>query len=186
MTNNDMFQKFIDGQMKIMRDKALSESSQLLLGELKLKLDAIKDKGKPIVFDFGMKPAGASSWRGSYCELGLKYSEEGGGEANWDTDEVEYSSPYGDSYKEETFTLPENPTAQQFLDMLNALTGKTMTGYKGGDYTMHKNVAVYLGNYGESSVDNYNGKEWATVAPFDVIETEEGGSVIIITGEVDC
>ena len=181
--NNKLLQQFVDGEMSKMRTEHLSKSSQLLLGELKLKLEAIPNKKKPIVFDFGLKPAGASSWRGSYCELGLEYSENGGGDASWDTNEVEYTSPYGDSYKKETFTIPENPTTQNFLDMLNALTGKTMTGYKGGDFTMHKNVAVYLGNYGSSSVDNYLGEEYATVAPFDVIEGKD--KVVIITGKVD-
>lgn len=176
-------QTFLDGQMKKLREERLSNSSQLLLGELKLKLEAIKDKKKPIVFDFGMKPAGASSWRGSYCELGLEYSEKGGGSASWDSDRVEHEFPDMKFYEKDEFELPEAPTAQNFLDMLNALTDKTMTGYKGGDFKMHKNVAVYLGNYGDCSVDNYNGKEYATVAPFDVVEQED--QVVIITNEVE-
>ena len=181
--DNETIQKFLDGQMSKMREESLSKSNQLLLGELKLKLGSIVDKNKPIVFDFGMKPAGASSWRGSYCELALEYSLNGGGSARWNSDRVSYESPYGNSYEDDVFEIPENPTAQQFLNMLEALTGKEMVGYKGGDYTMHKNVAVYLGNYGSSSVDNYNGKEYATVAPFDVIEQEN--NIIIVTGEVD-
>lgn len=174
-------QQFIDAQMSKVREDRLKDSSQLLLGELKLKLVRVKDKAKPIIFDFGMKPAGASSWRGSYCELGLKYSENGGGEASWNSTEVEFD--YGDCkfYKPETFTIPENPTTQNFLDMLNALTDKDMTGYKGGDFKMSKNVAVYFGNYGESSVYNYKGKEYATVVPVDVEETDE--VVIILTLE---
>jgi len=178
-------QSFFDGQMQRIRDERLSASKQLLLGELKLKLESIKDKEKPIVFDFGMKPAGASSWRGSYCELGLEYSEKGGGSASWNSDEVEWVSKDGDykSYKSDNFDIPENPTTQHFLDMLNALTDKEMVGYKGGDYKMHKNVAVYFGNYGESSVYNYKGEEYATVAPFDVVENEK--EVVITTNKVD-
>lgn len=171
--------------MSEIRTERLSESDQLLLGELKLKLAAVQDKSKTVVFDFGMKPAGASSWRGSYCELGLKYSENGGGSASWNGTEVEWVSESGDfkSYKKDSFEIPENPTAQQFLDMLNALTDKEMTGYKGGDYKMHKNVAVYFGNYGESSVDGYKGKEYATVAPVDVLEDQD--KVTIVTSEVE-
>ena len=178
-------QKMFDGVMAEARIKRLSESSQLMLGELKLKLEAIKNKELPIVFDFGMKPAGASSWRGSYCELGLEYSHLGGGSAFWNSNEVEWESEDKEyrSYKKENFTLPENPTVQQFLDMLNAITNKEMVGYKGGDFTMHKNVAVYFGNNGESSVLNYFGKEWVTVAPFDVMEKE--GGVVILTKEVE-
>ena len=67
--------------------------------------------------------------------------------------------------------------------MLESLTDKEMVGYKGGDFKMHKNVAVYLGNYGSSSVDNYREKEYATVAPVDVIEEEN--KVVIVTNEVE-
>jgi len=176
-------QKLLDYQMKALREERLSESKQLLFGELKLKLEAVKDKSKPIVFDFGMKPAGCCSWRGSYCELGLEYSENGGGSSSWNGEEVEYKSEYGDGYEQETHCLLSNPTAKQFLDMLNAVTGKTMVGYKGGDFIMHKNVAVYLGNYGQSSVDSYKGKEWVIVAPFDVLEKDN--EVVIITNEVE-
>lgn len=176
-------QKIIDAQMSKIREQKLSESSQLLLGEFKLKLETVKDKTKPIVFDFGMKPAGASSWRGSYCELGLQYSENGGGEASWNGTEVEEKFDDYTFYKSESHKIPEHPTTADFLEMLNALTGKTMTGYKGGDFLMHKNVAIYFGNYGASSVDNYKGKEYAIVAPFDVLEDEN--IVTIITGEVD-
>jgi len=176
-------QKMIDGQMAKIREERLSSSEQLLLGELKLKIETVQDKNKPIVFDFGMKPAGASSWRGSYCELGLEYSENGGGSASWNSDRVDKEFEDMTFYKKDSFKLPENPKTKDFLDMLNAIIGKTMTGYKGGDFVMSKNVAVYLGNYGDSSVDNYNGKEYATVAPFDVVEQED--KVIIITQEVE-
>lgn len=176
-------QNWLDAQMSKIREEKLANSSQLLLGELKLKLDTVKDKNKPIVFDFGMKPAGASSWRGSYRELGLEYSENGGGEARWNSNIIEYVSEYGNMYESDIFTLPENPTTQNFIDMLNALTDKEMVGYKGGDFKMTKNVAVYFGNYGSSTVDNYKEKEYATVAPFDVIEDEK--NVIIITNEID-
>lgn len=176
-------QKLFDAQMAQIRQDRLSNSSQLLLGELKLKLDLVKDKTKPIVFDFGMKPAGASSWRGSYCELGLEYSENGGGSASWNSDRVSYKSEYGDSYESDIFEIPETPTTQNFIDMLKALTDKTMTGYKGGDFKMHKNVSVYLANYGSSSVENYKGEEYITVAPFDVIEDND--LVTIITQKVE-
>lgn len=176
-------QTLLDGQMSKAREERLANSKQLLLGELKLKLEAVKDKSKPIIFDFGMKPAGASSWRGSYRELGLNYSKEGGGEASWNSDRIEYESSYGNSYESDNFVIPENPTTQQFIEMLNALTDKEMVGYKGGDFKMHKGVAVYLGNYRESYVHSYDGQESATVAPVDVVETDD--IVTIITAEQD-
>lgn len=179
-------QKFLDQAMSKAREERLAGSSQLLLGELKLKLEAVTDKSKPIIFDFRkMKPAGASSWRGSYCELGLEYSKKGGGSALWNTSEITWESEDGEyrSYKQEKFELAENPNTQQFLDMLNALTNKDMVGYKGGDFKMHKNVGVYLGNYSESSVKNYRGEEYATVAPVDVLEEKD--KVTIITKSVE-
>lgn len=178
-------QAMLDASMSKLREERLAGSNQLLLGELKLKLEAVKDKNKPLVYDFGMKPAGASSWRGSYCELGLEYSKKGGGSASWNGSEVEWTSQDGEyrSYKQEKFVLPENPNTRQFIDMLNALTDKDMVGYKGGDFKMHKNVAVYFANYGETSIDNYNGEEYATVAPFDVVEQED--KVVILTKSVE-
>lgn len=178
-------QELINGQMSKMRSEKLASSKQLLLGELVLKLEAVKATSKPVVFDFGMKPAGASSWRGSYRELGLEYSKSGGGGASWNGDKVTWESEDGDRkfYEQDKFIIPKNPSAQQFLDMLKALTDKDMVGYKGGDFTMHKNVAVYFGNYGEYTVDNYKGKEYVTVAPFDVVEQDK--KVVVITDEID-
>lgn len=176
-------QTFINGQMSKLREERLANSDQLLLGELKLKLESIQNKDKQIIFDFGPRPAGASSWRGSYRELGLEYSEKGGGSASWNSDVVTYESSYGNSYEQASHKLNEYPTAAEFLAMLVALTDKEMVGYKGGDFKMHKNVAVYLGNYGESGVSGYEGKDWPTVAPFDVVEQDE--FIVILTKEVE-
>lgn len=175
----------IGNHLSKIREEELAKSNQLLLGELKLKLKNVKDRKKTIEFDFGMKPAGASSWRGSYRELGLLYSENGGGCASWNSPQIEWQSEDGQykSYRQQIFHLDENPTTQNFIDMLDALTNKEMVGYKGGDFTMHKNVAIYLANYGNMSVYNYNGKEYATVAPVDVVEAEN--KVIIITKEIE-
>jgi len=177
------FQKLLDAKMTQIREERLSESEQLLLRELKLKLQLVKDKSKKIVFDFGMKPAGASSWRGSYRELGLEYSENGGGTVEWNYNELEFEIGDYKSYKQDKFELPENPSTQNFIDMLEAITDKVMVGYKGGDFRMHEHVSVYFGNYGDSSVDGYKGEEYATVAPFDVIENEK--EVVIVTEKVD-
>ena len=174
-------QKVVDAMMAQGRAENLAQSSQLLLGELKLKLEMVKDKSKPIVFDFGPKPAGACSWRGAYQELGLEYSAEGGGSAVWNSDVITYESEYGNSYEQETVTMPSPPTAGDFLAMLEALTDQTMVGYKGGDYTMHKNVAVYLGNYGESGVSL--GGDYKTIAVADIVEGDK--AVTIVTIEIE-
>jgi len=176
-------QTILNAQMAEMRAKQLAYSDQLLLGELKLKLESVSDKTKPIEFDFKeMKPDAVSSWRGSYCELGIEYSKEGGGNSSRDSEEVEWESKTSGckTFKQNTHVLPASPTTQDFLDLLHAVTGQKMEGYKGGDFTMHKNVAVYLGNYGESYVCGYkNEKEACTVAPVDVSELPD--KVVIIT-----
>jgi len=179
-------QKIFNAIMAEARTKRLANSEQLMLGELKLKLLRINGKSKPIFFDFGMKPAGECSWRGSYCELGLKYSENGGGTTSWNGKLIKKHSDYEIPLKEceeESHSLPENPTTQNFIDMLKAITNKEFLGYKGGEFIMHKNVAVYFGNYGESFVNKYFGKDYVIVAPIDVIEMDD--AVVIITKEVE-
>ena len=178
-------QTFLDQSMVKMRTDRLATSKQLLLGELILKLELVKGKDKPISFDFGMKVGQAMSWRGSYCELALGYSEKGGVESSWNSDTVSWESKDGEykSYEQDAFKLPDNPTTQDVLNMLKTVLDKEMVGYKGGDFLMHKDVAVYISNYSESTVDNYLGEEYATVAPFDVVEGED--KVTILTQKVD-
>lgn len=67
--------ELLNAQMSKIREERLANSGQLLLGELILKIESVKDKSKKIAFDFGALPAGACSWRGSYYELGLEYSD---------------------------------------------------------------------------------------------------------------
>lgn len=42
-----------------------------------------------------------------------------------------------------------------FIAMLEGVKGKTMHGYKGGDYLMHKNVPVWFSAYGSYSGDGF-------------------------------
>ncbi len=177
------FSQMIEAQMSNMREKRLEDSYQLSLWELKLKLELVADKSKEIVFDFWMRPAGASSWRGSYRELGLEYSEQWGGQANWNSDRISYENGEYKSYEQDSFELREKPTVKDFLEMLNSVTGKVMVGYKWGDFTMNKNVSVYFGNYGGSSVSNYKGIDYATVVPIDILEWDE--FVVVVTEAQD-
>lgn len=175
-------QKTIDAYMAKSRADRLQDSPTLLLGELKLKLESVKGKSKPIVFDFGQTPAGADSWRGSYCELALEYSETGGGV-------VCFHHPDGTVDKRGwplTVSIPlkRNPSTEEFLVMISTVLDKTMEGYKGGNYKMHKGVAVYVGNYGESFIGGYKGKaDYCTVSVTDIVEEKD--AVIIVTAETE-
>lgn len=104
------------------RTEALKTSPQLLLGELILKLEAVKDKGLRMFFDFNNEhPTDLCSWRGSYEELAIEY--EGNKEA---------------------------PTVELFLQELKDTVGCVFQGYKGGEFKMGKNTPVWAANYGDS------------------------------------
>lgn len=108
--------------VSVQRTEALKTSSQLLLGELILKVEAVKDKGLKVFFDFSnAHPAGLRSWRGSYEELAIEYEVDG------------------------------NPlTVEIFLQQLKDAVGSVFQGYKGGDFRMGKNTPVWAANYGDS------------------------------------
>ena len=66
-------QTIINNEIRARRAEELKTSSQLLLNEIVLKLETIKDKTKPIFIDILEKrPKGIASWIGSYCELAGK------------------------------------------------------------------------------------------------------------------
>jgi len=138
------------------RNEKMKTSPQLTLGELILKLEAVKDKEVPIVFDFGLqleqdiKPTGVDSWRGSYNELAIGYDTKG---------------------KEKVKT---------FLECLKEAIGKEFTGYKGGEFLMGKITPVWVANYGESSIVNYNGREHKTIG---VTGINIVNGIVIITTE---
>ncbi len=114
-------QTALNNAMVAARQEELKNSPQILLGELILKLEAVQDKQKPVVFDFGSHPTDLGSWRGSYCELALGYTEG---------------------------VCP--PALGRILDNCKAAFGETFQGYKGGDYVMGKATPVWVANYGES------------------------------------
>lgn len=125
-------QKYINDTLKARRSESLAKSDQLTLGEIILKVEAIiKNKEEivkrcnnepTVVFDFEhLHPNSIDSWRGSYEELALGFTDEG---------------------KEMTIT--------EFLKMLKDTLGKTLTGYKGGDYLMSKHTPIWVANYGNA------------------------------------
>lgn len=61
------------------------------------------------------------SWRGSYCELAMNYSNEN-----------------------------QSITAKQLLDMAKFINNKYLDGYKGGDFLMDLQTPIHIDNYGDS------------------------------------
>jgi hypothetical protein len=148
-------QTYINQAMKARRQDVLSKSDQMTLGEIILKLDPVVKNQKNVIaqykgeatvkFDFEyFFPTAIDSWRGSYEELALNICAS-------------------DSKNEPM-------TVSCFLQMLKDTVGKTLEGYKGGDYLMTKHTPVWVANYGNSG----------NTAVVDIIDNEY--EVIIMTG----
>ncbi len=104
-----------------MRQERFKTSSQLSLGEIILKCEGIKNTKLPVLFDIKKyHPTSIDSWRGSYDELALEYEDKG-----------------------------KPMLLSAFLKVLKNTIGKTITGYKGGDFLMGKTTPVWVANYGE-------------------------------------
>ena len=140
-------QTYIQNAVKASRANTLANSDQLTLGELILKLEPIvknqKDGEEATVrYDFEyLFPTSIDSWRGSYDELALNFETQGKG-----------------------------MKVSEFLNMLKECIGKTFTGYKGGDFTMHKGTPIWVANYSHSG----------NTAVIDVVD--DGYQIILITG----
>jgi hypothetical protein len=84
------------------------------------------EDGKPryMRFDFGsLVPTSLDSYRGYYSELAIGFASP---------DEAE-------------------PNASTFLSMLKGAVGSTYTGWKGGDYKMDENTAIFVANRGNAT-----------------------------------
>lgn len=103
---------------------------QLTLGQLINKLekctfewkysDEKTERQKGIFFDFcNFKPSDVGSWRGSYDELFIGYSE----------DKTTFKS------------------AKEFLETLKYSEGSEFTGYKGGEFLMTRETPVWVADY---------------------------------------
>jgi len=122
------------------RRATFANSNQLSLGELISKLEAIpptwksyeeEDEPKRVYFDFGyLHPTHLMSWRGSYEELAIGFSED-----------------------------DEAPTLEKFLGDLKSALGKEFTGYKGGEFKMDRLTPVWVANYGNSGETGVSGVE---------------------------
>lgn len=172
----------INNMMTARRADEMKNSDQLMLGELILKLEAVKNKELPIFFDREeYQPTGLTSWRGSYAELSITY-EKGGGSGFYEHKEDCPKDKEYDYYTcecESIGTSLENATAKQFLEVLKKSLGKVFTGYKGGDFVMGKNTPVWVANYGTSSGFDYKDEDIYNTKVIDI--TEENDKVIINT-----
>lgn len=149
-------QSMLTNAVQAQRQEELKDSPQLLLGEMILKLESVGDKNKPLFIDLrDLRPLGLDSWRGSYCELAIQTESKG----SFNSDEVEKEYPeYGMTIYKKISIGKENPTVQEWIDVLKQALGKTFEGYKGGNFKMGKGTPVWLAEYGDSSF-NIDGKE---------------------------
>jgi len=140
-------QTYIQNAVKASRANTLANSDQLTLGELILKLEPIVKNQKEgeeatVRYDFEyLFPTSIDSWRGSYDELALNFETQG-----------------------------EEMKVSEFLKMLKDCIGETFTGYKGGEYLMHKGTPIWVANYSHSG----------NTAVIDVVDNRY--VVLLITG----
>lgn len=167
-------QTILTNAVQSARQEELKNSPQLLLGELILKLEAVKDKNKPLYIDLmDKKPMGLDSWRGSYCELAIQTEDFGSYQGEIEKD-------YGSFQTHESIEIgKKNPIVQEWIDVLKKAIGKTFTGYKGGDFVMGKNTPVWLAEYSNSSfklddkpIDEENYSNYKNVYFVDVEEKD--------------
>lgn len=113
-------------QMKIQRQREFAESAQYSLGQLIDELNNISADGDcHVAFDFGyFRPVCFDSWRGSYEELSIEYTDEG------DYDAMKL---------------------KEFITKAEECIDKVFTGYKGGDFTMTRDTPLWVSKYGEAN-----------------------------------
>ena len=146
-------QSILTNVVSKMRQENFKTSSQLALGEIILKLEVIKNPKLPVLFDIKKYyPVGIDSWRGNYCELALEYEKKG-----------------------------KPMLLSGFLKMLKDTIGKTLTGYKGGDFLMGKTTPVWVANYGVCQ--GFRKDKYKDTAVIDI--SEQKSAVIIKTKAID-
>ena len=127
-------QDYIENEIK-------EKSDQLTVSEILFKIEPLLKKQKEVkekyghearvVYDFcRLFPTDIGSWRGSYSELALNYSD--------------WTKSNGVFWGVEPMKIGD------FYNMIKETIGKTFYGYKGGEYVMGKNTPVWVANYGDS------------------------------------
>jgi len=141
-------QTMLNNAMTARRAEIMKTSPQLTLGELILKMEVIENKNLPVVFDIEKyHPISIDSWRGSYEELAFEYSDG------------------------ENILI-----VRQLLKLLKGTVGRTLTGYKGGEYLMGKITPVWVANWSECigfRQDPKDYKDLTYTAVVDVLEEED-------------
>lgn len=154
---------YINNVIKASRADTLKTSDQLTVSEILLKIEPLLKKQKKVkekyghearvIYDFcRLFPTDIGSWRGSYSELALNYSD-------WTKE-----SSNGEFLGMEPMKIGD------FYNMIKGTIGKTFYGYKGGEHVMGKNTPVWVANYGDSG----------HTAVINIIDNEY--EIIIITG----
>lgn len=141
-------QEFVKRTTAARREQRMQDSDQLTLGMMLEKLKPIVEKQKErkdeatVRYDFDyLFPKECYSWRGSYEELALDFNDDG-----------------------------DALTVTRFYEMLKNVLGKELTGYKGGEFTMHENTPVWVARH------NHSGN----TAVIEIVDNEY--EVIIMTG----
>ena len=180
-------QTMLDNAVAAKRAEELKNSPQLLLGELILKLEAVKNKDLPLFIDLmDKRPNGIGSWRGIYAELAIQTEDSG----SYQTEEIEKQFDDGYVIHKQRSIGKKNPTVAEWIDVLKEAVGKTFIGYKGGDFVMGKGTPVYLAEYGNSSfkiddkeIDKKDYSNYKTTYFIDI--REEKNKVYLITAFED-
>jgi len=83
-------------------------------------------KSRYVRFDFGgLVPASLNSYRGYYSELALGFEDP--------------SERHGE------------PNVVELIEMLKGAIGKVYEGWKGGQYTMNEDTAIFVANRGDAT-----------------------------------
>lgn len=113
-----------------MNEKAKIESGkEYNLGMLIKDLEPYKEKALDVEFEDGTVPTDFDSWRGSYCELMLDYSDKG------------------------------RMSSYKFYRKAFNTNGSMFTGYKGGDFIMDLATPIHKDCYGGASGEKIIGIE---------------------------
>lgn len=164
----------LDAFMKASRQEELAQSDQLLLWEIILKLESVKNKSLPVEFDIPWyKPYGIWSWRGIYAELAI-YTNKVGSIQTWKMLQETWWE-----YAEHEALWKENPNVVELIANLKKCIGGTFTWYKGGDFTMGKNTPVSVCRANNDSWFYYDEENYKNTWITDV--KEEADKVILIT-----
>ena len=113
------FEQFLHAQVSKMKQEEFAKKPIKTLGEVILLLK-MQPASNLVTLDCTKdNPCGLDSYRGYYEDLSLDYDDRG-----------------------------KEITVKQLLELFEGADGKTYTGYKGGDFAMHRKTLVWVAPYG--------------------------------------